>query len=42
MANNGFEFPVEELVDPGNPATPMANAIIAGQAASCLHEPTQP
>jgi len=32
MANNGFEFPVEELVDPGNPATPMANAIIAGQA----------
>jgi len=33
MANNGFEFPVEELVDPGNPATPMANAIIAGQAA---------
>ena len=33
MANNGFDFPVEELVDPGNPATPMANAIIAGQAA---------
>ena len=33
MANNGFEFPVEELVDPGNPSTPMANAIIAGQAA---------
>jgi chaperonin GroES len=33
MATNGFEFPVEELVNPGNPATPMANAIIAGQAA---------
>jgi len=28
MATN-YEFPVEELVNPGNPATPMANAIIA-------------
>lgn len=32
MAIN-YEFPVEELVDPANASTPMANAIIAGQAA---------
>lgn len=32
MATN-FEFPVDELVNPGNPATPVANAIVAGQAA---------
>jgi len=32
MATN-YEFPVEELVNPGNPATPMANAIVATQAA---------
>jgi len=30
MPANGFEFPIEELVNPGNPSTPMANAIIAG------------
>lgn len=28
-----YEFPVDELANPGNPSTPMANAIIAGQAA---------
>lgn len=33
MATNGFEFPVEELVNPDNPATPVANAIVAKQAA---------
>ncbi len=27
-----YEFPVDELVNPPNPATPVANAIIAGQA----------
>lgn len=32
MATN-YEFPVEELVNPGNPATPMANAIVSSQAA---------
>lgn len=32
MATN-FEFPVDELIAPANPTTPMANAIIAGQAA---------
>ena len=32
MATN-FTFPVDELIAPANPTTPMANAIIAGQAA---------
>ena len=32
MATN-YEFPVDELIAPANPTTPMANAIIAGQAA---------
>ena len=30
MATN-YEFPVEELVNPANPSTPMANAIIDAQ-----------
>ena len=33
MATNGFEFPVDELVNPPNPSTPMANAIISSQSA---------
>ena len=32
MAIN-YEFPVEELVDPANASTPMANALVANQAA---------
>jgi len=31
MATN-YEFPVDELANPGNPSTPMANAIIANQS----------
>ncbi len=37
-----FTFPVDELINPANQSTPMANAIIAGQAAELSTQNIEP